>query len=92
MEKTLFEQMGGPYTRIGDYYLPALDLPAKKERHIGVWGQRHARYLKLNNKVLYMNLLTSGKLNEYLACVDALAKDMFFRLVAEYSDRQGVNS
>lgn len=78
MEKTLFEQMSGTYTRTGDYHLPALDLPAEKERHIGVWGQRHARYLKPNNKVLYMNLLTSGRLNEYLASVDALAKDMFF--------------
>ena len=51
--------------------------------------QRHARYLKLNNKVLYINLLTSGRLNEYLASVDALAEDMFFRLAAEYADRQG---
>ena len=90
MEKPLFEQMGGTYTRTGDYHLPALDLPAEKERHIGVWGQRHARYLKLNNKVLNMNLLTSGRLNEYLASVDALAVDMFFRLATEYSDRQGV--
>lgn len=90
MEKTLFEQMGGTYTRVGDYYLPALTLPTEKEKHIGLWGQKHAKYLKLNNKALYMNLLTSGRLNEYLASVDALAEDMFFRLVAEYADRQGV--
>ena len=90
MEKTLFEQMGGTYTRVGDYYLPALALPAEKEKHIGVWGQRHAKYLKQNHKVLYMNLFTSGRLNEYLASVDALAVDMFFRLATKYSDRQGV--
>ena len=90
MEKTLFESMSGTYTRSGDYYLPALALPAGKEKHIGVWGQRHAKYLKQNHKVLYMNLFTSGRLNEYLASVDALAVDMFFRLATEYSDRQGV--
>lgn len=50
--------MGGTYTRVGDYYLPALALPAEKEKHIGVWGQRHAKYLKQNHKVLYMNLFT----------------------------------
>ena len=82
--------MGGTYTRVGDYYLPALALPAEKEKHIGVWGQRHAKYLKQNHKVLYMNLFTSGRLNEYLASVDALAVDMFFRLATKYSDRQGV--
>ena len=82
--------MGGTYTRVSDYYLPALALPAEKEKHIGVWGQRHAKYLKQNHKVLYMNLFTSGRLNEYLASVDALAVDMFFRLATKYSDRQGV--
>ncbi len=61
MEKTLFEQMGGTYTKVGDYYLPALTLPAEKEKHIGVWEQRHAKYLKQNHKVLYMNLLTSDR-------------------------------
>ena len=90
MEKTLFEQMGGTYTKVGDYYLPVLALPAEKEKHIGVWGQRHAKYLKQNHKVLYMVLFTSGRLNEYLASVDALAVDMFFRLATKYSDRQGV--
>ena len=90
MEKTLFEQMGGTYTRVGDYYLPALALPAEKEKHIGVWGQRHAKYLKQNHKVLYMNLFTSGRLNEYLTSVNEQAENMFFRLVKEYADRQGV--
>ena len=90
MEKTLFEQMDGTYTRAGDYYFPALALSAEKVKHIGIWGERHAKYLKQNHKVLYMNLLTRGRLNEYLASVDALAVDMFFRLATEYSDRQGV--
>ena len=89
MEKPLFEQMGGTYTKVGDYYLPALTLPTEK-KHIGVWGQRHAKYLKTNPKVLYTNLLTYGRLNKYLASVDALAMNMFFRLVTEYAVRQDV--
>ena len=82
--------MGWTYTRVGDYYLPALALPAEKEKHIGVWGQRHTKYLKQNHKVLYMNLLSRGRLNKYLASVDALAVDMFFRLVVVYANRKGV--
>ena len=90
MEKTLFEQMGGPYTRIGDYYLPALALPPEEEKPIGIWGQRHLQYLKEYKQFVYLNLLTSGGLNEYLASVDEQAEGMFFRLVKEYADRQGV--
>ena len=67
MKKTIFEQMGGTYTKVGDYYLPNL-LPAEQEEQpIGVWGQRHLRYIKQHRKVRYTNLLTSGKLNGYLA-------------------------
>ena len=83
--------MGGTYSKVGDYNLPNL-IPPQEAKLIGLWGQRHTKYLEQYHKVLYMNLLTSGKLNEYLARVDALAKDMFFRLVAEYADRQGVNN
>ena len=90
MEKSLFEQMGGTYSRIGDYLLPNLTLPEEEQKSIGIWGQRHARYLKQHHKVLYMNLLTSGKLNNYLADIDEQAQDMFFRLVEEYASRQGV--
>ena len=91
MAKTIFEEMGGTYVRQGDYFIPCLTLPAEKEnKPIGVWGQRHKRYLKQNHKVLYMNLLTSGKLNSYLADIDEQAKEMFARLVNEYVDRQGV--
>lgn len=90
MEKSLFEQMGGTYTQVGDYLLPNLTLPEKEQKPIGIWGQRHARYLKQYHKVLYMNLLTSGKLNGYLADIDEQAEDMFSRLVKEMAERQEV--
>ena len=88
--KSLFEQMGGTYTRIGDYFLPDLKLPKKGNKPIGVWGQRHKRYLKQNHKVIYINLLTSGKLNSYLADIDRQAEDMFLRLVKELSEKENV--
>lgn len=91
MAKTIFEEMGGAYMRQGDYLLPCLSLPAEKEnKPIGVWGQRHLRYLKQHRKVLYTNLLTSGKLNNYLADIDRQAKDMFLRLVKQMAEREGV--
>lgn len=81
---------GISYTLHGDYYLPDLTLPAEKEKPIGIWGQRHLQYLKEHKRIVYLNLLTSGRLNEYLASVDKQAEDMFSRLVKEYADRQGV--
>ena len=90
MEKSLFEQMGGTYTQVGDYLLPNLTLPEKEQNSIGIWGQRHARHLKQNHKVLYMNLLTSGKMSGYLADIDKQAEDVFFRLVKEMAENQGV--
>ena len=90
MEKSVFEQMGGSYVRQGDYLIPCLTLPAEKEQPIGVYGQRHLRYLKQYRRITYTNLLTSGKLNAYLAEIDGQAKELFFRLVKEYADRQGV--
>lgn len=91
MSKTIFEEMGGAYVRQGDYNLPCLSLPTEKEnRLIGVWGQRHLRYLKQHRKVLYTNLLTSGKLNSYLANIDKQAEDMFLRLVEQMAEREGV--
>ena len=90
MKKTIFEQMGGTYTKVGDYYLPDL-LPAEQEEQpIGVWGQRHLRYIKQHHKVRYTNLLTNGKLNGYLADIDKQAEDMFFRLVKQMAEREGV--
>lgn len=91
MAKTIFEEMGGTYVRQGDYNLPCLSLHAEKEnKSIGVWGQRHLRYLKQRRKVFYTNLLTSGKLNGYLADIDKQAEDMFLRLVEQMAEREGI--
>ena len=90
MEKSLFEQMGGTYTQQGDYILPNLTLSAEEKQSIGIWGQRHARYLKRYHKILYYNLLSSGKLNAHLAEIDRQAEDMFFRLVKQMAEREGV--
>lgn len=90
MEKNLFEQMGGRYEMQGDYLIPCLTLPAEEEQAIGIWGQRHARYLKQNHKVLYMNLLTSGKLSNYLAGIDRQAEEMFSRLIKQMAEHEGL--
>lgn len=90
MEKTIFEQMGGTYAQAGDYNLPSLILSNEESKTIGIWGQRHARYLKQNRKVLYMNLLTSGKLNSYLANIDKQAQERFERLIEGRKQTQGI--
>lgn len=91
MAKTIFEEMGGTYVRQGDYFIPCLTLPAEKEnKPIGVWGQRHKRYLQEHKRATYTNLLTSGKLNSYLADIDEQAEKMFFRLVKQMAEREGV--
>lgn len=91
MAKTIFEQTGGTYTQVGDYMLPDL-LPAEdeKETNIGVWAMRHKRYLKQNHKVLYYNLLTSGKLNSYLTDIEQQAQDLFLRLVKDLAEQKNV--
>ena len=90
MAKTIFEQIDGTYTLQGDYYLPDLTLPAEEERPIGVWEQRHRQYLKQHHKILYCNLLTSGKLHSHLADAEKEAQSLFLRLVKEYAEREGV--
>lgn len=91
MTDTLFEQLGGTYTQQGDYLLPNLALPAEKETgNIGVWALRHKRYLKQHHKVLYYNLLTSGKLHSHLADTEEQAQQLFLRLVKEYAEKEGV--
>ena len=91
MEKRIYNEKNGiRYTLQGDYYLPDLKLPDEENKPIGLWGQRHARYLKQNHKVLYMNLLTSGKLNSYLADIDEQAENLFFRIVKQMANREGV--
>lgn len=92
MANTIFEQVGGTYTQVGDYMLPDL-LPAEgeKEVNIGVWAMRHKRYLKQNHKVFYYNLLTSGKLNSYLTDIEQQAQDLFLRLVTDFAEKENVN-
>ena len=90
MVKTIFEQMGGTYEQQGDYLIPCLTLPTEEEKSIGIWGQRHLRYLKTHRKITYTNLLTSGKLNSYLADINEQAEDMFSRLVKQMAEREGV--
>ncbi len=90
MEKTIFEEMGGTYHDENGYLIPDLTLPPEEEKPIGIWGQRHKRYLKKHRKATYTTLLTSGKLNCYLADIDQQAEDMFLRIVKQIAEREGV--
>ena len=91
MEKVIYDEKNGLWYELqGDYYIPCLKLPEEEQQHIGVWGQRHLRYIKQNSKVLYLNLLTSGKLNGYLADIDKQAEDMFSRLLNQMAECEGV--
>lgn len=90
MAKTIFEEMGGTYTQVEDYLLPDLKLPQEEQQPIGVWGQRHRRYLKEHRRTTYAILLTSGKLNSYLADIDRQAEEMFLRLVKQMAEMEGV--
>lgn len=91
MEKHIHnEQTGIGYTLQGDYYLPNLALPDEEEQPIGLWGQRHLRYIKQHRKVLYLNLLTNGKLYGHLADIDKQAEDVLSRLVKQMAEREGV--
>lgn len=84
------EKTGISYTLQGDYYLPDLALPAEEQQPIGVWGQRHLRYIREHRKALYTGLLLNGKLNSYLADLNEQAEDMFFRLVKELAEKENV--
>ena len=90
MAKTIFEKMGGTYTQVGDYLLPNLELPEEEQQSIGVWGQRRRRYLKEHRRAAYATLLTSGKLNSYLADIDRQAEELFSRLVKQMAEAEGV--
>lgn len=91
MAKTIFEKAGGTYTQVGDYMLPDLLLAEEeKEANIGIWAMQHKRYLKQHHKVLYYNLLTSGKLNSYLADIEQQAQNLFFRLVKDLAEKENV--
>lgn len=91
MEKYIMDERTGlKYELVGDYYLIAGD-DEPEERPIGIWGQRHARYLKEHHKVVYYDLLTSGKLNSYLADLNEQAEEMFFQLVKELTEKEGIS-
>ena len=91
MEKVIYDEKNGLWYELqGDYYIPCLKLPKEEQQPIGVWGQRYLRYIKQHRKVLYLNLLTSGKLNAYLADLDKQAEEMFSRLVKQMAENEGV--
>ena len=90
MAKSLFEQLGGTYRKESDYLIPCLTVPAEEEQPIGVWGQRHLDYLKQYRKVTYTNLLTSGRLNIYLADIDRQAQERFEKLIEGMKQTQGI--
>lgn len=91
MERVIYDEKNGLWYELqGDYYIPCLKLPDEEQQPIGIWGQRHLRYIKQNRKVLYLNLLTSGKLNGYLADLNKQAEEMFSLLVKQMAERDGV--
>ena len=90
MAKTIFEELGGRHERQGDYIIPCLTVPTEEEQAIGIWGQRHLDYLKQYYKVIYTNLLISGRLNAYLADTDRQAQERFERLIEGMKQAQGI--
>ena len=90
MVKSIFEEMGGTYHEENGYLIPDLTLPTEEEKTIGIWGQRHLRYIKEHKRLFYANLLTSGKLNSYIANTNEQAEELFFRLVKEMTKKQKI--
>ena len=91
MEKYIFDESNGLWYELqGDYYVPCLIVPAQDERPIGIWGQRHLRYIKAERKVLYTELLTSGKLNSYLANINEQATEQMLVLTKQIAEREGI--
>ena len=91
MDKYIYDDKNDLWYELqGDYYIPCLILPAEKEQPIGLWGQRHLQYLKEYRRITYLNLLTSGRLNTYLADIDKQTEEMFFRLVEQMEQAQGI--
>ena len=91
MDKYIYDENNGlSYELQGDYYIPCLTLPAEKAKHIGIWGQRHKRYLKEHKRATYTTLLTSGKLNSYLADIEEQAQECFERLIEDMKQAQGI--
>ena len=90
MEKTIFEKIGGEFERQGDYLIPSLAVPPEKEQPIGLFGRQHLDYLKQHRRVTYTNLLTSGRLNAYLADIDKQAQERLERLIEDMKQEQGI--
>ena len=92
MDKYIYDNSNGLWYELqGDYYIPCLVLPTEKEeRHIGIWGHRHLRYIREHKKVLYVDLLISGKLQSYLADVEEQAQELFDRLMKQRAEREGI--
>ena len=91
MDKYIYSENNGLWYELqGDYYLPCLKLPENETAHIGIWGQRHRHYLKNHRRALYISLLTSDKLNSYLADINEQTEDMFFRLVKQMAEAEGI--
>ena len=91
MDKYIYDENNGLWYELqGEYYLPCLSLPPEEEKPIGIWGQRHLRYLKEHHRVLYANLLTSGELNAYLADIDRQAEELFLRLLKQMAGAEGI--
>lgn len=90
MAKSIFEEMGGTYHEENGYLIPDLTLPTEEEKPIGIWGQRHLRYIKEHKRLFYVNLLTSGGLNTYLADINEQAEKLFFRLVKQLAEKEGI--
>ncbi len=88
--KSLFEEIGGTYHEENGYLIPDLTLPTEEEKPIGIWGQRHLRYIKEHKRLFYVNLLTSSKLNAYLADINEQAEELFFRLVKQLAEKEGI--
>ncbi len=90
MAKSIFEEMGGTYHEENGYLIPDLTLPPEEGKPIGIWGQRHLRYIKEHKRLFYVNLLTSGGLNSYLADINEQAEELFFRLVKQPAEKEGI--
>lgn len=90
MAKSIFEEMGGTYHEESGYLIPDLTLSPKEKKPIGIWGQRHLQYIKEHKRPFYVNLLTNGKLNSYLADINEQAEELFFRLVKQIAEKEGV--
>lgn len=91
MENKIYDEKNGLwYEKQGDYYIPCLSLPKEKQKPVGIWGQRHLRYIKQHKRIFYANLLTSCKLNSYLADVNEQAENMFSRLVKDLAEKENV--